>query len=174
MPWSEEREADLRASGWSDCEVRDYKRGYLEAADRHDGARMRVPAAPVYPQPQQLIPDQLRVLPRGDRGTWYRSTVAGQLAAVVAPPAADEEAREQQAARAFIEDYEWRYGRKPGMTEARYAVRPRGGEGVMLSGRADEIAQVFRTAGLPFEIVTRTEPLPSGPANTITQPVTRG
>ena len=164
-----ERAAELRASGWSDAEVRDYKKGWDNVPSGHE-----VSLEPTYTSYSQAytLPEQFKPLPKGDKGTWYRSTVAGQLAAVLLPPDPEEDARELAAAKAFVEDYEWRYNRRPTMEEARAAVSRRT-DGAVISGDYEDLKRVFRQAGVPFGRIELSEPLPADPEAVIHQPVSR-
>jgi hypothetical protein len=163
----ETRAAELLESGWSEAEVRDWKRGYESVPT---GDKISVPG--VTPEtPSYMLPDQFRRLPSGDRGTWYRTTPAGMLRAVTEQDPPDEQALEAKAAREWADRHEFTYGRRPSVTEARYAVQRRS-DGPVLSGDVQEIASAFRAAGLRFAVVNMTEPLPAAAA--ITQPVTRG
>jgi hypothetical protein len=165
----EERLAELRASGWSETEIRDYRRGYESAAAIASKPITTIPAPQLPSFTEAHAP---RVLAGGDRGTWARSTVAGMVASVVSPDQPDEPARELAAAREFIDDWEYRYGRRPTMAEARLAVGRRT-DGAVIRGTAADVGRVFATAGLPFAILSEVQPLPP-PGAVIHQPVVRG
>jgi hypothetical protein len=169
MSWSEAREAELRDSGWSEGEIRDFRRGYERGPDLSKESMSTARPAPL---PAFTGVQAPRVVSRGDRGTWARSTVAGKLASVVSPDAPDEGARELAAAKKLIDDHEFTYGRRPSVTEARMVVGRRS-DGAVLGGTAEEIGRVFAMAGLPFGIETQVKPLPQ-PSDAVHQPVVRG
>jgi hypothetical protein len=160
---------ELRAAGWPDDQIREYRRGAEFVGKSFASASL--PASEPVQLPAFTAVQAPRVPARGDRGTWARTTLAGQLKAVVSPDAPDDEAREMQAARAFIDEWEFTYGRRPSMAEARLAVG-RCGESLQLSGTATEIGRVFAAAGLPFATVTAVQALP-GPGDVVHQPVRR-
>lgn len=159
-------------------ETRAYTRGYEETAARLKAAAAApMPAASWSPEPEPYLqPEQFRGLPKPgtDRGRWFRSTPAGQLRAVTEPDAPDEAADEARRAKAWIEDYEYRYpeGRRPSMTQARFAVGRRS-DGVTLTGDVRDLAAVFRQAGIRYSVIDTSEPLPADPVNVITERVTR-
>jgi hypothetical protein len=154
-------------------ETRDYVRGYESAKSRiKDIMSAPMPAASLEPEPY-LVPDQLRALPKGDRGIWFRTTAAGRLAAVMTPDAPGESADEARKAREWADSYEYTYGRRPSLVQARAAVARRS-VGAFLSGDAHDFGPLFRQAGLAFAIVDQVEPLPADPAHVIFEPVTPG
>jgi hypothetical protein len=169
---SELREAELRASGWSDAEIRDYRRGYEKAGAAHTKfAAASYPTQPA-PLPSHTAVQAPRVIAGGDRGTWARTTIAGMIASVVSPDAPDEAAKELAAAREWSDSHEFTYGRRPSLSEAKMAVGRRT-DGVTLGGTAADIGRVFAQAGLPYAILSEVQPLP-GPGAVITQPTVRG
>jgi hypothetical protein len=155
-------------------EQRAFERAYEEtAAQLKKAASQPMPAATFEPStPAYLVPDQLRALPRGDRGVWYRSTAAGMLRAVTEPDPPDESAQEAKAARELADWREYTYGNRPSMTQARAAVSRRS-DGVWLSGEARDFGAVFRQAGLRYAVIDVAEPLPAEPTAIIHQPVSR-
>jgi hypothetical protein len=171
----ERRAAD---AGRSPDEQRRFESGYQEAKNRiKEIMSQPPPAASAAPSPEYLMPDQFRQLPRGENGRWWRETPAGKLAAVVAPPEPDEDARLAQEARDLADTYEFTYGRRPSVNECKWAVRwcsGRRSNAVTVSGTAAEIGQVFQRAGLGLEVVTAHKPLPADPVNVIFKPVAPG
>ena len=161
-----EVEAELRDAGWGDSEVRSFIKGYQSVPDQRS-----IPLPPPRPAPLPAVVSVQAPQPggRGDRGIWARTTLAGQLKAVTSVDDPEADAKEMRAAREFIDDHEYRYGRRLTMTEARLAVRPPGGEGVVLSGTAEEVGLAFRQAGVPYAIVSEMRPLPP-PSSVTHQP----
>jgi hypothetical protein len=154
-------------------EQRQFERG-REIAQARIAEVMSQPVPAATPAPEAwLVPDQLRALPKGDRGTWFRATPAGRLAAVVSPDPPGEQAEEAKRAREWADNYEYTYGRRPGLVQARAAVARRS-DGVFLSGDARDLAPVFRQAGMRYSVTDTADPLPAEPAGVIFEPVTRG
>jgi hypothetical protein len=156
-------------------EQRDFERGREEAqAKIRELMKKPVPAASWAPEPDPYLqPQQFRGLPPGEKGTWYRTTAAGRLAAVMAPFDPNEEADEARRAREWVDRYEYVYGRRPSLTQARYAVSRRS-DGVVMGGNASDLAPVFRQAGIRYAVINETEPLPADPVNVIREPVRPG
>jgi len=171
-------------SGRTPADQRAYERGYERAQGLLAGAGWATAAA-ISPAPEHrsFTLAGPRVTAKGDRGVWQRETVAGALALAHAPDDPDGEAAERKTALAWMDDYEFTYGRRPSMEEARLAVRRspdspdavqrRLSDGTVLGGTAEEIGQAFRAAGLQFAIVSEMLPLP-GPGGVVHQPVRQG
>lgn len=157
----EARAAEMRAAGKSEEEIRGFLRGVQQAEDRFKAwaAKPHPSAAPVQLPSYTAAEFPVRVMARGDRGTWATTTPAGRLASVVNPDQPDAPARELAEARAFVDDWEYRYNRRPSMAEARMAVGRRS-DGVVISGTAEQVGRVFAAAGLTFGITSQVEVLP--------------
>jgi hypothetical protein len=168
----ERRLEEYRAAGWSEQDLAGFRRGY-EAASASTGHNISMSAPPAPDPAPYLQPDQFRGFAKGDRGRWQRESVAGRLRHALGDDP-DADARELAAAKKFREDYEWVYGRAPSMAEARFAVRPRGGELVVLSGGYEDLRRVFAVAGLRFGRTDVSEPLSAAPGSVTHQPVSRG
>jgi hypothetical protein len=140
--WTAEREAELRESGWSDAEVRDYKRGWEAAMPEQ---RSWAPVAPPPPEPPRYVQLAEHFPRNSERGRWQRETFAGHLSQAL-PPADD--AAELAEARALRDDREYRYGNAPDLKVCLAAVRHSGPRGVTLSGTTAEVAGVLRQAGI--------------------------
>lgn len=151
--WTAEREQELRASGWSDAEVRDYKRGYEQAL-----AKAQAPLPPALPperRPEQWFPVQQHYPRNSELGVWQRSTFARQVSTLF--PLV-EDAEDLTAAKAMQDDHEYRYNTRPPLGAFLAAIRHARPRGMTLSGTTPEVAGMLRNAGVAVKVAESYDP----------------
>jgi hypothetical protein len=157
----------LRASGWSDTEVRDYKRGYESAGDRAR-APLPPPAAPAPEVRQWGAP--VPVHATGARAIWLRDTWGGRISRLFPPP---DEAAELAAAKAEADRHEFTYGSRPDLAQFLHKVRGSGsGTGTVLTGETADLLGAIRLANpdQPIQMVVGPDPASAQIGGVVTSP----
>lgn len=140
---SAEREAELRAAGWTDHEVADFRVGYEHALEAMKAPPLPAPAPPSEGPGWFAVADHFPQA--SERGRWQRETFAGALSRLLSPP--DDAAELAEAGR--MQDHrEYVYGNRPDLGTCLVATRHSGRRGVTVSGSTAEVAQIFRNAGI--------------------------
>ena len=163
MDW-DTKEAELRAGGWSDSEVRDYRKGWESAAE---AAARPMPRPRPEGAPRVSVRDVAPV--SGGRNRDYeawRLTAAGRLHSLAYPDPAEAYAEHQEtvgpeAVRQLLDAREMTYGTRPGVNAAREVLHHRGWErGQGFTGTAAGLQEATRWAFPDFVIRDRGEELP--------------
>lgn len=169
--WTPEREAELRSSGWSDSDIRDYKRGWEKGLE---GDRFKLPPQQPRPEPRvQQMPTTFHHPRNSERYRWQAETFAGHLSQLLPP--ADDDAEALAEARRLREHREFCYETEPPPLRAFLAaVRHGGPRGVTVSGTTAECAQILRSAGIAVRVGVDYEPAALANDAKVTRPASLG
>lgn len=161
--WSEQREAELREAGFSEAEIRDYRRGF--ESDAPEPRSWLPDARPAREAPQYLnVADHFP--PHSERGQWQRDTSAGRLSRLLPPV---EDAADLAAAKELQDQREYTYGNRPELQACLTAVRHTGPRVMEITGTTEEVAQMLRAAGLGCRIVQEYDPPAVAPGSHVTR-----
>jgi hypothetical protein len=162
----EQRIEEYRAAGWSEAELRDFRKGYESA-----GTEIRsrpLPAARPQDAGRVTVHDALTAAGGRNRDyeRWRKETPAGRLHSLLYPEVRDAYAEVQQTAgpeavRRVADDREITYGTRPPVGAVREALHHQGwARGQGFAGEAAELQEATRWAFPDFVILNRGEELP--------------
>jgi hypothetical protein len=155
-----------RADGWSEAELRDYRKGY-EAAGSAIASRP-LPAARPPGAARVTVHDALTATGGRNRDyeRWRKETPAGRMHSLLYPDPLDAYAEVQQTAgpeavRRVADDREITYGTRPAVGAVREALHHQGWQrGQGFTGEAAELQELTRWSFPDFTILNRGEELP--------------